>query len=190
MSPERKLSLSKSMNCPWLKAEMCHNSATFGARSQARKGFNYGEVFGRIWFSKLCRIGFLADGNESGGESEVDVPSRKLSSAPRKTGANCTALITCYSMRKLARDAIRDVMLAHSIRTIFMIMQITKETLSGRTLGAEEPELAEKIMESEISDIEEPLEEKKDVIVIDNMQEVDAMFMEIKDGISRQLSAM
>ena len=91
-------------------------------------------------------------------------------------------------MRKLARDAIRDVMLAHSIKTIFVIMHITKETLSGRTLGAEEPELAERIMGEKIADIQEPLEEEKDVILIDSMLDVDASFFEIKEGITRQLA--
>lgn len=156
-----------------------HNIATFGARSQARKGYDYDEVFGRIWFSKLQRIGFLSDGNESDGDLEID--------APRKFGTECTALISCYSMRKPARDAIRHVMLANSIKPIFVIMQITKETLSGRTLGAEEPVLAEKIMGEKIADIEMPLEEETDVIVIDSMRDVDTLFAEITEGIQRQL---
>ena len=172
-----------------MKAEVVHNSATFGARSQAKKGYNYSEVFGRIWFSKIRRIGFLSDGNESDGESEVEAP-KKLSTAPEKLGTDCTALISCFAMRKPARDAIRDVMLAHSIKPIFVIMHITKETLSGRTLGAEEPELAERIMGEKIADIQEPLEEEKDVILIDSMRDVDAMFLEIKEGISRQLADM
>jgi gluconate kinase len=174
------VSLSKSLGCPWIKAEMAHNSASFGARSQAKKGYNYGEVFGRIWFSKLRRLGFLSDGNESDGETNVE--------APRKVVPDCTALISCYATRKPARDAIRDVMLAHSIKPIFVIMHITKETLSGRTLGAEEPELAERIMGEKIADIQEPLEEEKDVILIDSMRDVDALFVEIREGINQQLA--
>lgn len=183
------VSLSKSLRCPWLKAEMVHNSATFGARSQAKKGYNYGEVFGRIWLSKLRRIGFLSDGNESNGESEIE-PSKKLSTAPRKLGTDCTAIISFYAMRKPARDAIRDVMKAQSIRTIFVIMHITKETLSGRTLGAEEPELAERIMGEKIADIQEPLQEESDVILIDSMRDIESLFMDIQEGISRQLGNM
>jgi len=148
------------------------------------EGFRLRRLLGKIWFSKLRRMGFLSDGNESDGES--DAPFRKLNPAPRKMGADCTAIITCYAMRKPARDAIRNVMLAHSIRTIFVIMQIMKETLCGRTLGAEEPELAEMVMDSKISDIEEPQKEESDVIVIDSMQDVEAMFVEITSAISRR----
>ena len=174
------VSLSKALSCPWIKAEMAHNAATFGSRSQAKRGYGYGKVFGRIWFSKLRRLGFLTDGNESDGEYKVE--------APRKLGTEgCTAVISLYHMRKPARDAIQDVMLEHSIRPIFVIMHITKETLSGRTLGAEEPELAERIMEQKIADIQEPLEEEKDVILIDSMRDVNALFPEIMEGITRQL---
>ena len=57
---------------------MIQNTAVFGARSQAKKGFNYGEVFGRIWFSKLQRLGFLRDLPELEGNHD--------SQARRKTG--------------------------------------------------------------------------------------------------------
>jgi gluconate kinase len=181
------VSLSKSLGCPWLKAEHIHASASFGARSQEKKGYNYGGVFGRIWFSKLRRLGFLADGNESDGELEVDT-CRKLRTAPRKPGSNCTALISCFAMRKPARDAIRDVMLAHDIRAIFTILHITEETLFGRTLGAEEPELAERIMGEKIADIQKPFQEERDVILIDSMKDVDALFSEIRERIMRQLT--
>jgi len=174
--------LSKALRCPWMKAEMIHASATFGARSQAKKGYTYGEVFGRIWFSKLRRLGFLSDGNESDGESDVE--------APRKVGKECTAILSCLHMRKPARDAIRDVMLVHSIRTIFVIMHITEETLSGRTLGAEEPELARRIMGEKIADIQEPLEEENDIILMDSLKDVDTMFVEIKDSIGRLVKDM
>jgi gluconate kinase len=174
------VSLAKALGCPWIKAEMVHNAATFGSRSQAKKGYDYGKVFGRIWFSKLRRLGFLTDGNESDGESKVE--------APRKSGMDgCTAVITVYHMRKPARDAIQSVMLENSVRPIFVIMHITKETLSGRTLGAEEPELAERIMEHKIADIQEPLDEEKDVILVDSMRDVDALFPEIMERINRQL---
>jgi len=55
---------------------MIHVSATFGAQSQAKKGYNYSEVFGRIWVSKMRRAGFLSNGNESDGESEVEIDKR------------------------------------------------------------------------------------------------------------------
>ena len=174
------VSLSKALSCPWIKAEMAHNAATLGSRSQAKRGYDYGKVFGRIWFSKLRRVGFLTDCNESDGESKVEAP-RKLETE------GCTAVVSLPHMRKPAREAIRGVMLAHSVRPIFVIMHITKETLSGRTLGAEEPELAERIMEQKIADIQEPLEEEKDVILIDSLRDVDSLFPEIMEGIIRQL---
>lgn len=176
------VALSKALSCPWLKAEMVHNSAGFGARSQAKRGYNYGDVFGRIWFSKLQRLGFLSDGNESDGESKVE--------APRRPGSDCTALISCYAMPKSSRDAIRDVMLAHSIKTIFVVLHITKEVLSGRTLGAEEPELAKRIMERKVADIQEPLEEEIDVLLVDSMQDVDALYMQILGSINQQVVEM
>lgn len=128
------VSLSKLLCCSWIKVEMVLNSAIFGARSQANRGYDDGEVLGRIWFPKIRRTGFLPDGNESDGESEIEPsPRRNLNVALRESGERCTALISCYAMREPARDAIREVMLPHSIRPVFVIMQITEETLSGRT---------------------------------------------------------
>lgn len=74
------------------------------------------------------------------------------------------------------------------MKTIFAIMHITIETLSGRTLGAEEPDLAERIMGEKIGDIEEPLEEENDVILVDSIHDVDTSFVDIKEGIRRQLA--
>lgn len=161
------ISLSKSLSCPWLKAELAHDAAISGARSQVKKGYNYNEVFGRIFFGKIRRIGFL-DGS--------------------KSGTGCKALMSCTAMRKQDRDAIRDIMWTHAIAPIFVIMHITKETLVGRTLGAEESELADRIMGEKIADIQGPLdEEEKDVVIIDSTQDVDTVFLRIKEGINRQL---
>jgi gluconate kinase len=168
------VALSRTMNCPWLKAEMAHNSAAFGARSQSRRGYSYDSVFGRIWFSKLLRLGLLSDGYKSDGDSNSNSPRKP---APRKSG--CMAIISCYAMRKQARDAIRSVMILNSIRPVHVIMQITEETLSGRTLGAEEPELAERIMGEKIADIQSPFEEENDLLLIDSLRGVDEMFSEI-----------
>jgi len=54
------------------------------------------------------------------------------------------------------------------------VLQIAEQTLSGRTLGAEEPVLAEWIMGEKIKDIEMPSEEEmSDIIVVDSLRNVD-----------------
>ena len=68
-----------------------------------------------------------------------------------------------------------------------MILHITKETLFGRALGAEEPRLAERIMGEKIADIEEPLAKEKDVILVDSMRNVDSLFLKNKKGTGQQL---
>ncbi|KAK5656658.1 hypothetical protein OQA88_4638 [Cercophora sp. LCS_1] len=148
--------LSKTMGCPWIKAEPIHAIASFGANSQAKKGFDYSDVFGRIWLAKLQRLEFRVDANAGS-----PVPD---DSAGMGFG-RCLALLSCYAMRRPARDAIRKAMLAQGIKSVFVILNITKETLSGRTLGAEEPELAEKIMAAKAADIEEPAEDEADVLL-------------------------
>ena len=132
----------------------------------------------------------------SDGEWEVDTAMavkqakdpRRSSLAPRKLGIEYTALISCYAMRQSARDAIRNAMLAQSLKTIWVVMNITKKTLPGWTLGAEEPELAERIMEQKIACIEEPMEDETDIILIDSTRDVDALLLEIKQGVNRQLA--
>lgn len=174
------VSLANALGCSWIKAEMAHNAATFGARSQAKRGFDYGKVFGRIWSSKLQRLGFLASRNEPDAVSEPDGTTEQQQQ-------KCAAVISLYHMRKPARDAIRDAMLAQSVKPVFVILHITEETLSGRTLGAEEPQLAERIMAHKVADIQEPLGEEKDVILVDSLRDVDALFPEIMEGVSQQL---
>lgn len=165
---------------------MAHNAATFGARSQAGRGFDYGKVFGRIWSSKLQRLGFPSGRNDPGaGEKPVDETSGR--GGPGGRQQQCAAVISLYHMRKPARDAIRDAMLARSVRPVFVILHITEETLSGRTLGAEEPRLAERIMAHKVADIQEPLGEETDVILVDSLRDVDALFPEIMEGIVRKL---
>jgi len=171
--------LSKALQCPWIKAEMAHNAAGFGAKSQSKRGFDYVQVFARIWSTKLQRLGFLTDGSES--EGEVQTP------APRRLGSDgCTAVITIYHSEKNDRDAIREAMLNHGVKPHFFIMQISEETLSGRTLGAEEPVLAERIMKTKISHIQRPSEEERDVILVDSLQDVDSMFDEIMNRVTEQ----
>lgn len=170
-------SLSKLLGCPWLKGEMALGAATLGARAQSQRGYDTSEVFGRIWSSKMQRTGLKLDSEEFDAGTMKHL-SWNVSSA-RELKPRCKALITCYAMRKHDRDAIRSVLLAKSVRPVFVIMQITKETLLGRTLGAEDPVLATKILESKIADIEEPLKEEEDIIVIDSMLDVDALQLEI-----------
>jgi len=184
-------SLSKLLGCPWLKGEMAHVAANFGARAQSRKGYDCAEVFGRIWSSKMQQIGLLLGSDYGRNNEGLDgrIPNRISSyvSDGREFERRCEALITCYAMRKHTRDVIRDVMLAHSVRPVFVIMQITKEALSGRTLGAEDPVLAAKIMETKMADIEEPLMEEENTIVVNSMLDVDALQLEIMEQIGQQL---
>ena len=106
---------------------------------------------------------------------------------PKKRETGCLALVTCFALRKLARDAIRDVMVAKSVRGIFVILQITRDTLSGRTLGAENPELATRIMGEKAEDSRKSLEEK-DVLVVDSMQDVNALILDIEEMVRRQVA--
>ncbi|KAF2669889.1 hypothetical protein BT63DRAFT_478125 [Microthyrium microscopicum] len=195
------ISLSQALQCPYIEADMVQAATTIASRSQASRGYDYSKTFGRIWFSKLRRLGFLSDGNESDGESGIDAPRTYIPRtnvpkvyAPRKVGMGmggglegCTAVLTVSHMRRPAREAIQEVMLGNGIRPIFVIMGISKETLSGRTLGAEEPELARRIMEQKMMDIEEPEGEERDVLLIDSMRDVTGLFGVIMDGIERQL---
>jgi gluconate kinase len=181
------VSLSKSLNCPWLKGEFAANSANIISRSQEKRGYDLGTVYGRTWFKKMQRIGLMSDGSESDGGGDSDNEGRgKKKIRQKETG--CLALVTHYALRKLGRDAIRDVMLAKEVRVIFVILQITKVTLSGRTLGAENPELAERIMKEKAEDLREPEEEERDVLVVDSMQDVDALTLDIEDMIRQQVA--
>jgi len=176
--------LAKHLGCPWIKAEMVHNAAGISAESQSKRGYNYGDVFGRIWFSKMRRLGFLSEGYESEGES-----SDTSDTAPRRTGKDCTAVITMYAMRRPARDALRAALAKHRTRPIIVRMNITSETLAGRTLGAEEPGLASHIMAVKVADLEKPdLVEETDVIELDSTKDVDKIFEEIKDGIREKIA--
>lgn len=181
------MNLAKALDCVWIKGEMAHSAATFGARAQAGRGLDYGKVFGRIWSSKMQRLGFLASCSEPevvNEPADEALEGGELSGMQQQQGA---AVISLYHMRKPARDAIRDALLVRSVKPVFVIMHITEETLSGRTLGAEEPQLAEKIMAHKIADIQEPLEEERDVVLVDSLRDVDALFQEILEAVTRKL---
>ena len=74
-------------------------------------------------------------------------------------------------------------MLEHGIRSFFVIMDISKEILSGRTLGAEEQDLAARIMKSKQADIQQPLETETDVLLIDSTKSIDDVLVDINTGI-------
>lgn len=61
--------MHRDSSCPWIKSEMAHNAAmVFGSRSKAKRGLRLRKsLCGRIWFSKLRRLGFLTDGSKSDG---------------------------------------------------------------------------------------------------------------------------
>lgn len=164
-------SLSTLLDSPYFKGEYHQHSAWSIASSREKRGYDRSTVFGRTWFMKMKRLGLLSDEANSIGMLEN----------------RCVAVVTCFALRKQGRDAIRDVMLARSIRVIFVVLQIARETLMGRTVGAENPELAMKILEEKAEDIRMPLEEEKDVLVVDATQDVDSLTVEIKEMIKQQV---
>jgi gluconate kinase len=180
------VSLSKSLKCPWLKGEFAASSASVISRSHERRGYDFGTVYGRTWFKKMQTIGLMSDGSGSDGGGDSDNEDRAKKKIREETG--CLALVNQPALRRLGRDAIRNVMLAKDVRVIFVILQITTETLSGRTLGAENPELAERIMKEKAEDLREPEEEETDVLVVDSMQDVDALTLNIEEIIRRQVA--
>jgi gluconate kinase len=183
------ISLSRSLDCPWLKGEYAANTANVISRSQEKRGYDLGTVYGKTWFKKMQRLGLMSDGSESDGGGDSDNEDRR-SKKNQKKPTGCLALVTHFALRKPSRDAIRDVMLGMEVRVIFVILQITTDTLSGRTLGAENPELAERIMEEKAEDLREPEQEERDTLVVDSMQDVDALTLDIEESIKRQVAVV
>ncbi|TID14340.1 putative thermosensitive gluconokinase [Venturia nashicola] len=88
------------------------------------------------------------------------------------------AVISLYHISKPARDAIQHVLIAKSVGPFFVVIQVTSDQLWRRTLGAEKPDLARRIMDHKIADIEVPGEEKRDVILVYLMWDEDSLFVE------------
>ncbi len=108
---------------------------------------------------KKSVIGLMSDGSESdgGGDSDNEDRGKKKFREEKE----CLALVNQPALRRPGRDAIRNVMLAKDFRVIFVILQITTETLSGRTLGAENPELAERLMKEKVRTSENQRKKKQ-----------------------------
>lgn len=83
----------------------------------------------------------------------------------------------------------RQAMLERNVKPIFCIMHITTTVLSGRTLGAEEPELAARIMAIKAGAIQDPLEEEKDIILIDSMKNMDDVLVEMTAAIKERIAS-
>ncbi|PWY79644.1 hypothetical protein BO70DRAFT_397128 [Aspergillus heteromorphus CBS 117.55] len=118
------------------------------------------------------------------------IPSSVSSSAsanPRPKNSSIKAIITAGAMRKPSRDAIRAIMLAQpeAVGVIFVVLQIGRETLVGRTVGAENPELEMRIIEEKVEDIRVPLAEEQDTLVVDALQDVDSLGDEIRGLVGR-----
>jgi len=161
--------LAEHYGCPKIKAGMSQFSAYSGARTQSRSGrYDYTQVFCRIWWAKLQQLGFPPD------EKDVKGP--------------CRAVLSCLATRRQDRDAIREAMRAQSLKPIFIILNITKETLSGRTLGVEHPEdveFANLKLEEKARFLELPGEDETDVALVDSMLEMDVLAGEIKGLVGR-----
>lgn len=159
------INIASNLGCRWIKSEMMHTAAEKAARVQSQRGLEYNVVFGRVYSSKLRQAGFNFEGTD------------KL-----------VALVTCFHMTPFERNAMRQAMLERKIKPVFVILQITTETLSGRTLGAEEPELAASIMAIKASHIQQPLEGERDVIIIDSMKDVDTLSAQMTAAIQERTS--
>jgi len=121
-------------------------------------------------------------------EIPISVPQSPSNETPiQESYKKCLALVTCYHLRKSARDGIRESLSAEGVGVIFVILQITPVVLSGRTLGAEEPELAERIMREKIEDLREPIKEETDVLIVDSMKDVDSLTVGIEEIIRQQV---
>ena len=179
------INLSQSLNTPWLKGEPVSNSANLAARSNAKHAHSdssYAAVYGRTWLMRMRMMGL---------ELPTSVPqSPNHGTISGDKNGKCLALVTNYHLRKPARDGVRESLLAEGVRAIFVILQITPGVLSGRTLGAEEPELAERIMKEKVEDLREPSEEETDVLVVDSMQDVDTLTVRIEEIIRQQVGVV
>jgi hypothetical protein len=117
------VSLSKSLNCPWLKGEFAASSADVISRSHEKRGYDFGTVYGRTWFKKMQRIGLMSDGSESDGGGDSNSENRDRGKNKfRKETSGCLALVKQPALRKPGRDAIRNVMLAKDVRVIVVIL--------------------------------------------------------------------
>ncbi|CEJ91457.1 hypothetical protein VHEMI07167 [[Torrubiella] hemipterigena] len=157
-------SVADALGCRWIKSEWMNSAAEKAARTQSQRGLDYNTVFGRVYSNKLAQVGFDFDGTQ-----------RPL------------AVISCFHMPPFERNAMRQAMLERNVKPIFCIMHITTTVLSGRTLGAEEPELAARIMAIKAGAIQDPLEEEKDVILIDSMKNMDDVFVEMTAAIKARI---
>lgn len=158
------INIASNLGCRWIKSEMMHTAAEKAARIQSQRGLEYSAVFGRVYSSKLRQVGF-----EFGGSDKL------------------LAVVSCFHMTPFERNAMRQTMLERNVKPIFVILQITTETLSGRTLGAEEPELAASIMAIKASHIQQPLEGEKDVIIIDSMRDVDTLAAQMTAALQERI---
>jgi len=170
--------VATNLQCPYINGEMAHTAANFSSRSADRRGggLDPAASFGNTWYRKMSRLGLL---------EALENPT--LPPTPTSTpAANPAALITVFALRKFSRNAIKNVMREKGVRVIIVILQITTDTLSGRTLGAEEEGDAVRIMASKAEDLRPP-EGEEDVLVVDSMQQVDALIEDIEGMVRRQV---
>ncbi|PYH96122.1 hypothetical protein BO71DRAFT_397366 [Aspergillus ellipticus CBS 707.79] len=181
-------SLSTTFHCPALKGEYCYSSAWAIARSREKHGYDRDTIFGQTWLRKMNRIGLLAAMDSHSSSSASSASSSGSDSGDGDGDGDCDseggilAVVSCFAMRKPSRDAIREIMLAQEepVGVIFVVLQIERETLVGRTLGAENQELALRILEEKVEDIRVPvLEEEPDTLVVDGTLDVDSLAVQI-----------
>lgn len=180
------LSLASALGVSWLRGENAGNTAWSFARAHENRGATTSqaqEKYGETWFSRMQRIGLLSDA-QVGGERPVS-PSAES----KRIEGGCLAVCTNYALRTMYRNGMRDAMAKRGVRTIFVILQISKDTLCGRTLGAEEPELAKRIMKEKTDDLEEPGEEERDCLVVDSLMPVDSLTAHVEWLVRAQVAS-
>lgn len=177
-------SLATALHCPFLKSDLAKG---FVIRANKHGSDDPSVVFGQTWLAKMQRAVpvYAVAPPRDGVATEFWNPH------PHHEGAGplCTAVISCGPLRRHNKDAIRSVLLARGVRAVFVVLQITRDTLEGRTLGAEEPELAKRIFASKAEDARAVEEGERDVLAVDSLRDVDSSTEEIL-GLVRGLVGM
>ncbi|RAK96392.1 uncharacterized protein BO80DRAFT_484492 [Aspergillus ibericus CBS 121593] len=203
-------SLAHTYHCPFLEGEYSYCAAWSIARARAKHGYDTLSVFGQTWLRKMRRVGLHTPSRSSSSSSSspprspsYSPPLSPLSEASTSTnlhpekeerGGRISAIISSPAMRQPHREAIRAVMETYAVGVIFVVLQIERETLMGRTVGAENVDLERRILEEKTEDIRLPGVEEVGVgpgggtIVVDALLDVDSVCWVVRGGVAGVVS--